>query len=45
MLTMEIEHVDVDALEAAAKKAKLDIEPTPRTIRVSKENIEILSIG
>ena len=34
MLTMEIEHVDADAVEAAAKQAGLEVEPTPGTIRV-----------
>ena len=34
MLTIEIEHIDVDAIEAAAKLAGVDVEPTPSTIRV-----------
>ena len=34
VLTMEIEHVDADAVEAAAKQAGLEVEPTPGTIRV-----------
>ncbi|GAX78141.1 hypothetical protein CEUSTIGMA_g5583.t1 [Chlamydomonas eustigma] len=37
VLTMEIEHVDVDALEAAAEEAGLDVEPTPQTIRVIQD--------
>ena len=34
VLTIEIEHIDVDAIEAAAKLAGVDLEPTPSTIRV-----------
>ena len=31
-LTVEIEHVDVDALQAASVQFKRDVEPTPRTL-------------
>lgn len=34
VLTTEIEHIDADAVEAAAKAAGLDFEPTPHTIRI-----------
>lgn len=34
MLTVEIEHVDVDALETAAAQFSLDVEPTPHTLRL-----------
>ena len=33
MLTTEIEHVDVDAMEAASKHLGLVVEPEPQTIR------------
>ena len=38
VLTMEIEHVDADAVEVAAKQAGLEVEPTPGTIRVGGES-------
>lgn len=34
VLTVEIEHIDADALEAAAKASGVDVEPTPATVRV-----------
>ena len=34
VLTVEIEHVDVDALETAAAQFSLDVEPTPHTLRL-----------
>jgi len=34
---MEIEHVDVDAVEAAAKQAGIDVEPTPGSIRLIQD--------
>ena len=34
VLTVEIEHIDVDALESAASQFKLDVEPTPHTLRL-----------
>ena len=34
VLTVEIEHVDVDALETAAAQFNLDVEPTPHTLRL-----------
>lgn len=33
VLTVEIEHVDVDALEAAAKAAGIEVHPSPYTLR------------
>ena len=35
VLTVEIEHIDADALEEAARTSGIDIQPTPSTIRVS----------
>eukprot|EP00195_Chlamydomonas_chlamydogama_P017140 CAMPEP_0202897624 /NCGR_PEP_ID=MMETSP1392-20130828/6334_1 /ASSEMBLY_ACC=CAM_ASM_000868 /TAXON_ID=225041 /ORGANISM="Chlamydomonas chlamydogama, Strain SAG 11-48b" /LENGTH=613 /DNA_ID=CAMNT_0049583309 /DNA_START=147 /DNA_END=1988 /DNA_ORIENTATION=+ len=37
VLTTEIEHIDADALEAAARKNNVDVEPTPRTIRIIQD--------
>lgn len=37
VLTVEIEHIDADALEAAAKAQGVDAEPTPRTLRVIQD--------
>lgn len=34
VLTVEIEHVDVDALEAAAANAGIPVHPSPATIRL-----------
>ena len=34
VLTVEIEHVDVDALEAAAAHAGIPVHPSPATIRL-----------
>lgn len=34
VLTVEIEHVDVDALESAASQFNVDVEPTPQTLRL-----------
>lgn len=34
VLTVEIEHVDVEALETAAAEFNLDVEPTPHTLRL-----------
>ncbi|KAK9833247.1 hypothetical protein WJX84_000328 [Apatococcus fuscideae] len=34
VLTVEIEHVDVPALEAAARQLAMDIEPTPATLEL-----------
>ena len=39
VLTVEIEHVDVPALEAAARQLAMDIEPTPATL----ELIQVMS--
>jgi phosphoribosylaminoimidazole carboxylase len=35
VLTVEIEHIDADALEEAARTSGISIQPTPSTIRVS----------
>lgn len=37
VLTVEIEHVDVDALEAAAEQSGVDVQPTPTTIRIIQD--------
>ena len=37
VLTVEIEHIDADALEAAAAAAGVDAEPTPATVRVIQD--------
>ncbi|KAI8474941.1 MAG: eukaryotic-type phosphoribosylaminoimidazole carboxylase [Monoraphidium minutum] len=37
VLTVEIEHIDADALEAASKAAGVDAEPTPATIRIIQD--------
>ncbi|KAG2451476.1 hypothetical protein HYH02_004074 [Chlamydomonas schloesseri] len=37
VLTMEIEHINTDALMQAAKDVKVDIEPSPETIRVIQD--------
>ena len=41
VLTVEIEHIDVDALESAASQFKLDVEPTPHTLRLIQVNQSI----
>jgi phosphoribosylaminoimidazole carboxylase (NCAIR synthetase) len=33
VLTVEIEHIDADAMEAAGKASGVDVEPTPFTLR------------
>ncbi|PNW74944.1 hypothetical protein CHLRE_12g503300v5 [Chlamydomonas reinhardtii] len=37
VLTMEIEHINTDALMQAAKDVKVDIEPSPETIRIIQD--------
>ncbi|KAL3141483.1 hypothetical protein ABBQ32_005045 [Trebouxia sp. C0010 RCD-2024] len=37
VLTVEIEHVDVEALETAAAQFNLDVEPTPHTLRLIQD--------
>ncbi|KAA6420039.1 MAG: phosphoribosylaminoimidazole chloroplastic-like [Trebouxia sp. A1-2] len=37
VLTVEIEHVDVDALESAALQFNVDVEPTPQTLRLIQD--------
>lgn len=37
VLTFEIEHVDVDAVEAVARETGVDVQPTPKTIRVIQD--------
>ena len=34
MLTVEIEHIDADALEAVQAELGVDVEPLPATLRV-----------
>lgn len=45
VLTVEIEHVDVDALETAAAQFSLDVEPTPHTLRLIQVTQMIKPIG
>ena len=45
VLTVEIEHVDVDALETAAAQFSLDVEPTPHTLRLIQVLQMIKPIG
>lgn len=40
VLTMEIEHIDADALEEAARNNNLDVEPTPGTIRLIQDKYQ-----
>ncbi len=37
VLTAEIEHVDADALDAAAARAGVDVQPTPATLRLIQD--------
>lgn len=37
VLTVEIEHIDADALERAARASGVDVEPTPNTIRIIQD--------
>lgn len=37
VLTVEIEHVDADALEAAARRSGADVEPTPATVALIQD--------
>lgn len=37
VLTVEIEHVDVDALDSAASQFNVDVEPTPQTLRLIQD--------
>lgn len=34
VLTVEIEHIDADALDTVAAELGLDVEPTPSTLRL-----------
>lgn len=34
LLTVEIEHVDADALEAVVNDLGVDVQPSPRTLRI-----------
>jgi len=40
ILTVEIEHVDADALERAARASGADVEPTPATLRLVQDKFE-----
>lgn len=44
MLTTEIEHVDVDAIEAATREAGVDCEPTPSTIRIIQVRVRAMEV-
>lgn len=37
VLTVEIEHIDADALESAAQESGVDVEPTPATVRIIQD--------
>lgn len=37
VLTVEIEHIDADAMEAAGKASGVDVEPTPFTLRTIQD--------
>ncbi|GBF89664.1 phosphoribosylaminoimidazole, chloroplastic-like [Raphidocelis subcapitata] len=37
VLTVEIEHIDADALERAAAASGVDVEPTPATVRIIQD--------
>lgn len=34
VLTVEIEHIDADALDSVASDLGIDVEPTPSTLRL-----------
>jgi phosphoribosylaminoimidazole carboxylase (NCAIR synthetase) len=34
VLTVEIEHINADAMESAGKASGVDVEPTPSTLRI-----------
>ena len=40
ILTVEIEHVDADALERVARASGVDVEPTPSTLRLIQDKFE-----
>ena len=40
ILTVEIEHVDADALEEVARASGVDVEPTPSTLRLIQDKLE-----
>jgi hypothetical protein len=37
VLTVEIEHIDADALEAVSRQLGIDVEPTPATVRTIQD--------
>lgn len=39
ILTVEIEHVDADALEGVARSSGVDVEPTPATLRLIQDKL------
>jgi len=41
VLTVEIEHIDADALERAARASGVDVEPTPNTIRIIQVRVRL----
>ena len=43
VLTVEIEHVDADALEAVGLELDIDVEPTPHTLRLIQ--VKLVSWG
>ena len=40
ILTVEIEHVDANALERVARASGVDVEPTPSTLRLIQDKLE-----
>ena len=43
-LTVEIEHVDVDALQSAALQFKRDVEPTPHTLSLIQVKLQLTQL-
>lgn len=40
VLTMEIEHIDTEALEGAAATTNVDVEPTAGTIKIIQDKYQ-----
>ena len=40
VLTVEIEHIDAEAMENATEKFGIDVQPTPRTLRIIQDKFE-----
>ncbi|KAK9811859.1 hypothetical protein WJX72_011292 [[Myrmecia] bisecta] len=39
IMTVEIEHIDAHALETVARECDVDVEPTPRTLRIIQDKL------